>query len=433
MPGDAGRMPVARRPASYKAGRAGSNRRRPRAPPRRPSGARHRPGGRCSGRRSPARRRSSRTARSARRPRSPRTSHGPAPRDSASRPSAPLPANASSTRRPATSPSIANSASRARSPVGRVSRPARGHQPRPPPLARDDPHSYRLAARICRNSGMRCQRRSRSLCTACSGTAARAGARSRSRRPPAPRRTSPAARGGRRTSCPARCATPRRGRSSSSRYEPAITNESPSNVPAALIGWTTARHSRPPGTRTRAASRTAPAMSSMSISDRKATTRSNEPSAYGSAAASARSKVDRRIGLAGCGDHRLRAVDAAHVVAQAGQVPGQPALAAAQVERALRRRRQQRQELVAVELPVAVVPRRPRPADEGSAFSSHARLSSFTRRSRCPGSARRRGADGSRSGSGRDPLRSCRTGGRARAATCRGSAAEAPHGCRQRG
>src|SRR4051812_41739665 len=45
------------------------------------------------------------------------------PRDSASSPSAPLPANASSTRSPPTSPTIENSDPRRRSDVGRVPRP----------------------------------------------------------------------------------------------------------------------------------------------------------------------------------------------------------------------------------------------------------------------------------------------------------------------
>ncbi len=55
-----------------------------------------------------------------------------APRDSASMPSAPVPANRSSTRSPSSSPSIANSASLTRSEVGRVTLPAGARRRRPP-------------------------------------------------------------------------------------------------------------------------------------------------------------------------------------------------------------------------------------------------------------------------------------------------------------
>ena len=65
-----------------------------------------------------------------------RTRRCAAPRESASMPSAPVPANRSSTRAPPTSPSIANSASRTRSEVGRVARPRGAFSRRPPSVPR---------------------------------------------------------------------------------------------------------------------------------------------------------------------------------------------------------------------------------------------------------------------------------------------------------
>src|SRR6478672_1937161 len=55
-----------------------------------------------------------------------------APRDNASIPSAPDPANRSRTRAPSTEPRIENSASRTRSPVGRVALPRGATSVRPP-------------------------------------------------------------------------------------------------------------------------------------------------------------------------------------------------------------------------------------------------------------------------------------------------------------
>ena len=81
-------------------------------------------------------RRGSRGSPRARAAPTPRTSRTRAPRDSASMPSAPEPANRSSTRRPSMAPRIEKSASRTRSAVGRVPGPARRAQPAalvPPP------------------------------------------------------------------------------------------------------------------------------------------------------------------------------------------------------------------------------------------------------------------------------------------------------------
>ena len=65
----------------------------------------------------------------------------PAPRDSASMASAPVPANRSSTRAPSTrSPSTPNSASLTRSLVGRVSRPGTARNRLPPRSPPDNPH-----------------------------------------------------------------------------------------------------------------------------------------------------------------------------------------------------------------------------------------------------------------------------------------------------
>jgi hypothetical protein len=106
-----------------------------------------------------------------------------------------------------------------------------------------------------------------------------------------------------------------------------LSASSLSKLPAELIGCTTAKHSRPPGSSTRALSRNASSKSSTSCSDMNAMTQSNAPSANGSAAASA-VRLDLRIGLARGGEHRRRCVDADDVVAERLQVARQAAFAA---------------------------------------------------------------------------------------------------------
>ena len=99
-----------------------------RAPPRPPrGGSRHARSPSPSSDRLPASTRAARTSRST-------NTASAAPRERASIPSAPLPANRSITRSPSTSPSIANSASWTRSEVGRWSCPAGALKRRPPRL-----------------------------------------------------------------------------------------------------------------------------------------------------------------------------------------------------------------------------------------------------------------------------------------------------------
>jgi hypothetical protein len=75
-------------------------------------------------------------------------------------------------------------------------------------------------------------------------------------------------------------------------------------------------------------------------------------------------RLDRRVGLARRSDHGRRQIDRDDLVAERLHVPREPPLAAAEVQRAATRRRQELEELVAVEEPVAVVVRLPRPGHE---------------------------------------------------------------------
>ena len=72
--------------------------------------------------------------------------------------------------------------------------------------------------------------------------------------------------------------------------------------------------------------------------------------------------VQLRIGLPGVADHRRRAVDRQHGVAELLQMARKSPLTAADVDRQAPRRRQGLEEAVAVEEPVGVVPRLACPA-----------------------------------------------------------------------
>ena len=63
------------------------------------------------------------------------------------------------------------------------------------------------------------------------------------------------------------------------------------------------------------------------------------------------------------GEHRRRRIDGHHVMAKRLEVPGEPSLAATEVERVQSRCRDELQELVAVEVPVGVVIRGLSPRD----------------------------------------------------------------------
>ena len=112
--------------------------------------------------------------------------HDRAPRQSASMPSAPVPANRSSTASPSSGPRIENSASRTRSAVGRTSRAARRLERATAVAPCDDPH----AATGCASTSA-----SRSASSTCSGSASSGSAASRSSAAPWARSSSSASSG----------------------------------------------------------------------------------------------------------------------------------------------------------------------------------------------------------------------------------------------
>lgn len=101
----------------------------------------------------------------------------------------------------------------------------------------------------------------------------------------------------------------------------------------------------------------------MSWSDMNATTQSKLSSGKGSAAASASSNLMSVAAERAAAIHRRRAIDADDRVAQRPEVPGEPSLAATEVERRPAGSRDELEEEVAVKAPVAVVPGGASPGD----------------------------------------------------------------------
>src|SRR6266702_1594719 len=75
-------------------------------------------------------------------------------------------------------------------------------------------------------------------------------------------------------------------------------------------------------------------------------------------------RLDLRVCLSRRGEHRRRIVHSHHLVTERLQVARQSTLAAAQVEPRPTRRRYQLEKQIALEAPVAVVDRLPRPGND---------------------------------------------------------------------